>query len=148
MKRMVRPATTHRKRRASIQFLRACITTAQAHGRRCCKPWLALRRCAPRLERGEKEMIEIDPPEGRPWPLRALLLLALGALAGLLIHLLTEHASAWDDPVRLAAAPFVGGGFLTFAFSLERQRWTWSVLFALAVGLVSGLVAWSNGPWR
>ena len=57
-------------------------------------------------------MIEIDQSEARLWPLRAILLLGLGILAGLLIHLLTDNWIAVSDaPVRLAAAAFVGGGF-------------------------------------
>src|SRR3569623_3196184 len=107
---MVSPATIHRKRRASIQFLRACITAAQAHGRRCCKPWLAPRRCAPRLKRGERAMIEMDQPEARPWPLRALLLLALGAIAGLASHILLkgdQPSQRADSQPRTAAAPLL-----------------------------------------
>src|SRR4051812_9270392 len=91
-------------------------------------------------------MDEID--ERSAWPLRALLLLALGALGGLVFHKLVEGAQPWqwtDDPLRLGAAAGLAAGGIAFAFTLERERWSWSVLFGLAVGLVVGSVTWRNG---
>ena len=93
-------------------------------------------------------MAENEIREARAWPMRAFLLLALGAFAGLVIHWLTDGFKPWaETPLRLAAAAFVACGFVAFAFSFERLRWTWSVGFALLVGLVIGLVTWSNGPF-
>ena len=91
-------------------------------------------------------MDEIE--ERRAWPLRAALLLVLGALGGFVFHLLVNGPQPWqwtDDPLRLGAAAGLAAGGIAFAFSLERERWTWSVLFGLAVGLVVGSVTWRNG---
>lgn len=84
--------------------------------------------------------------EHEPWPVRALLLLGLGLLAGLAVHLLLFDSGRWtEEPVRLGLASFLGFGGLAFAFSLEKLRWIWSAGFALAVGLVVGLVVLANG---
>jgi hypothetical protein len=94
------------------------------------------------------EAEEADVVDHGPWSLRAIGLLALGALFGLLIHFLTRGAQAWmwtDDPWRMAGATFVGVGGIVFAFSLERLRWAWSAIFAAAAGLVTALVGWWNG---
>jgi hypothetical protein len=85
-----------------------------------------------------------------PWPLRAILLLVLGGLGGLLIHLLLRGQQPWqwtELPWRVASAAFFAVAFVTFAFSLERLRWTWSAGFAIGAGLVIAFVTWSNGPY-
>src|SRR3954469_5301864 len=91
-----------------------------------------------------------DPAEKRPWPARAVLLAALGALCALGFHLLVRGSTQWswtENPLRLGAAAFVAASGLAFALTLERQRPLWSIVFALAVGLVVGGVTWRNGSW-
>jgi hypothetical protein len=93
-------------------------------------------------------MTEAEAIDHPPWPLRALLLAALGALFGLLFHELTRGAQAWawtDNHWRIAAATWLAVGGIVFAFSLERLRWAWSAGFAAAGGLVVAFVAWWNG---
>ena len=83
-----------------------------------------------------------------PWPMRALLLLALGAGFGLAIHFVTSGSEEWqwtDNPLRLGAAAALAAGGMVFGFSLERVRPIWSVLFALGTGLVIGFVTYWNG---
>lgn len=83
-----------------------------------------------------------------PWPTRAYILLGLGALAGLLVHLLLgsdQSGNVTRDSLRLGAAAFLVFGGIAFALTLERLRWAWSAAFAAAAGLVVGLVVWSNG---
>jgi hypothetical protein len=83
-----------------------------------------------------------------PWPLRAVLLLALGTGLGLAIHLLTRGPEVWqwtENPVRLGAAAALAAGGIVFAFSLERQRWVWAAAFAALAGLVVGFVTYWNG---
>jgi hypothetical protein len=82
-----------------------------------------------------------------PWPLRAAGLAALGAALGALIDLLLLVANdrSTEDPLRLAAASFVAVAGITLGFTLERVRALWSVLFAVAAGLVVALVFYSHG---
>lgn len=81
------------------------------------------------------------------WPMRAVLLAGLGALFGLLFETLTgPNSPRWaDDPLRVAAGSFLAVSGIVLAFSLERRRWTWSVAFAAAAGLVAAFVTWWNG---
>ncbi|MEO7179028.1 MAG: DUF4153 domain-containing protein [Allosphingosinicella sp.] len=93
-------------------------------------------------------MSDAGPVEHEPWPLRALLLLMLGAALALAVHLLTRGSAVWqwtEDPWRLGAAAALAAGGIVFAFSLERPRWLWSILFAAAAGLVVGFVTCWNG---
>jgi hypothetical protein len=93
------------------------------------------------------ERSRIDHPA---WPLRAVILAALGACFGLVFHWLTgaPDTSGFDaSPLRAGAAAFVAVSGIAFAFSLERRRWTWSVAFAAAGGLIAGFVAaWNGAP--
>ena len=97
--------------------------------------------------------MENDRLDHEPWPLRAGILLVLGALCGLAIHLLLQETDyRWtEEPLRLAGASFIAVAGIALAFTLERLRWHWSPVFALACGLVAGgLVYWNDGPqgWR
>jgi hypothetical protein len=93
-------------------------------------------------------MTEAEPIDHEPWPLRAVILLVLGAVLGLTIHFLTRGPAVWqwtEDPLKLGAAAAMAAGGIVFGFSLERPRWLWSLLFALAAGLVVGFVTCWNG---
>lgn len=93
-------------------------------------------------------MNEAEPVDHEPWPLRALLLLGLGAALALAVHLLTRGPVTWqwtENPAKLAAAAALAAGGIVFAFSLERPRWLWSLLFAAGSGLVVGFVTYWNG---
>jgi hypothetical protein len=93
-------------------------------------------------------MTEADPIDHEPWPLRAVVLLVLGAALALTIHFLSRGPEIWqwtENPLRLGAAAALAAGGIVFGFSLERPRWLWSVLFAAASGLVVGFVTCWNG---
>lgn len=81
------------------------------------------------------------------WPARAALLAGLGALLGLALDAAVRTGQhQWtEDPVRLSLASLIAVGGIAFAFTLERTRWLWSLLFALACGLVVALVVYWNG---
>lgn len=96
-------------------------------------------------------MDERSRSEHPAWPLRAVILAALGACFGLAFHWLTggpQDTSRFDaSALRAGAAAFVAVSGIAFAFSLERLRWHWSVAFAVAGGLVAGFVAaWNGAP--
>ncbi|HEY0131974.1 MAG TPA: DUF4153 domain-containing protein, partial [Allosphingosinicella sp.] len=93
-------------------------------------------------------MTEAEPLGHEPWPLRAVILLILGAALALAVHLLTRGSEAWqwtESPLRLGAAAVLAAGGIVFAVSLERPRWLWSVLFAAGAGLVVGFIVYWNG---
>ena len=85
--------------------------------------------------------------EHEAWPARAAALAVLGAALGLLLNLLMQEGdNRWtEDPLRLSGASIVAVAGITLAFTLERVRWLWSVLFALACGIVVALVFFWNG---
>jgi len=82
-----------------------------------------------------------------PWPMRAALLLAIGALCGLAVNRLISHIE-WESAegvTRLSLATFIAISGLLFAVTLERERWKWSLAFALGAGAVLGLLFYWNG---
>ncbi len=84
--------------------------------------------------------------EHEAWPARAAILAALGATLGLLMELLVgDIGPTAEDPLRMSAASFIAVGGIVFAFTLERLRWLWSLLFAFGGGLVVALIFYWNG---
>lgn len=91
-----------------------------------------------------------DTPD-QDWPLRAWGLALLGALAGLLIHWITQNnrlsPNLHDAQIRMAIATFIGTGALLFGFLIERSRPSWSAAFAgIGAALVALTIYW-NGPF-
>ena len=74
------------------------------------------------------------------WALRPWVLAGLLGLAGLVVHLLTDHAE--DRGLRMALAALAGFGALAFAFTLDRDRWREPAIYAAIVGLVIGGLVW------
>ena len=83
-----------------------------------------------------------DRLDHAPWPERALILAGLGALCGVLLHQLTVGGRSDDNA---AAVAFVAVFGAVLAFSLERLRWSWSLIFAAGGALVAAFVTWWNG---
>lgn len=81
------------------------------------------------------------------WPLRAPMLAALGAITGFCYQALVKTGPwQWSqDPVRLAIGAFLLGVAVPFAFAAERRHIAWAAGFALASGLVVGMVTWWTG---
>jgi hypothetical protein len=83
--------------------------------------------------------------EEERWPSRTWGLAVLGALVALAIHLLVGGRP--ETPGPLALATFLGVGGVVFAFTLERWRIAWAVIFALVAGLVvASVIFWNGGP--
>ena len=87
------------------------------------------------------------------WPQRPWLLAAIGAFAGLAIHLILgentfDHTSSALD---IAFAALIGSLATLLAFTLERERWTWSIIFSAIAAIVIALIFYWNGApddWR
>jgi hypothetical protein len=85
-----------------------------------------------------------------PWPLRPWLMAAIGTAAGLLFYLVakpiygTTPLAVW----RQAAATFVAVATVSFILTVERQRWSWSLLFAIVWGAVIALVGWFTARYN
>lgn len=74
------------------------------------------------------------------WPLRPWLLAGLGALAGLIIHLIM--VAEGESGLGTAIVAFVGFSALSAAFVLRPRGWREAAIFALGLGLVMGGIAW------
>jgi hypothetical protein len=74
------------------------------------------------------------------WPPRPWLLALLGAVAALFVHLLVEDAE--PSAARAAGAAFFVFGALSFALTLNRDRWKEAALFSGALGFVMAGIAW------
>ncbi|MCB5426220.1 DUF4153 domain-containing protein [Altererythrobacter sp. CC-YST694] len=88
----------------------------------------------------EEERIDNTAHHGRDWPLRPWALAVLLGLAGLLLHFVTDGHS--DSAPRMAAAAFLFFGPIAAAFSLERDNWRETAIFALLAGLIMAGLAW------
>jgi hypothetical protein len=89
---------------------------------------------------------------GSGWPLRPILLAAIGALAALAVQqLLDVSTPTYLHPPadwRIALATAIGVGAGAFGFGLARSRWHWTIAFALPAAIVAGLVFyWNGGGW-
>ena len=80
-----------------------------------------------------------------PWPLRPWIMALLCAVAGLAFYLLVDkvdatRATSW----RVVGASFVAVATLSFVLTVEWRRAWWSLAFALAWGLIVGMVGWTT----
>ena len=95
-------------------------------------------------------MAERFDVEDRDWPLRPWIMAAIGALGGLVIHLLTDRADynipfpAWKQ----AATCFTAIAVLSFLLTMELRRWTWAIAFALGWGVVIALIGWFTSQYN
>ena len=85
--------------------------------------------------------------EHEAWPVRAVALAVLGAVLGIAFDLLMNERDfgGTENPLRISLASFVAVAGITFAFTLERVRWLWSLSFSLACGAIVALVFFWNG---
>ena len=96
-------------------------------------------------------MTERFDEQDRAWPARPWIMAAIGALGGLVVHLLTDGHTAYGDtfPVwKQAATAFTVIATISFLLTVELRRWTWSIAFALAWGAVIALVGWFTAQYN
>src|SRR5262245_35990279 len=95
-------------------------------------------------------MAERFDTEDRDWPLRPWIMAAIGAVGGLIVHLLTDKAS-YSDPMpvwKQAATSFTVVTTVSFLLTVELRRWTWSIAFAAGWGTVIALVGWFTAQYN
>ncbi|MCY7279992.1 MAG: DUF4153 domain-containing protein [Sphingomonas bacterium] len=75
---------------------------------------------------------------------------AICAVAGLLLHLLTDRAVGAGSvtPLRQAGATFVAVAALGFVITVEQRRLSWALAFAMGWGLVVALVGWFSASYN
>jgi len=95
-------------------------------------------------------MAERFDVEDRDWPFRPLVMATIGSLGGLAIHLLAGgHEYGTALPVwKQAATSFTAVTVLSFLLTVELRRWSWSIGFALAWGVVVALVGWFTAQYN
>jgi hypothetical protein len=95
-------------------------------------------------------MTERFDVEDRDWPLRPWIMAGIGALGGLVIHLLTDRPDySIPFPVwKQAATCFTAIAVLSFLLTVELRRWTWSIAFALGWGVVIALIGWFTAQYN
>ena len=95
-------------------------------------------------------MAERYDHENVDWATRPWVMAAIGAIGGLVVHLLTDnHHYGTPFPVwRQAATCFAVIATVSFLLTVELRRWTWSVGFALGWGGVIALVGWFTARYN
>lgn len=94
--------------------------------------------------------------EGGQWPLRPIILAAVGGLGALSIQQLVDVHSQLVPVERVAAALAIAVAATALALVVERVRLGWAIGFALALGVVAGAIYYWHGspggsdfwPWR
>ena len=79
------------------------------------------------------------------WAERPALMAVLGAVAGLIFYMLTDHS---PDAAAEAIATFVGVATISFILTAEKLRLHWAALFAVGWGLVVALIGWSTARYN
>lgn len=96
-------------------------------------------------------MAERFDSEDRDWPSRPWIMAAIGAVGGLIVHLLTDGHTGYGQafPVwKQAATAFTVVATIAFLLTVELRRWTWAIAFALGWGAVIALVGWFTAQYN
>jgi hypothetical protein len=86
----------------------------------------------------------------RDWPARPWIMAAIGAVGGLIVHLLTDRYG-YSNPMpvwKQAATSFTAIAVVSFLLTIELRRWSWSILFAVGWGAVIALVGWFTAQYN
>lgn len=95
-------------------------------------------------------MAERFDEQDQDWPNRPWIMAAIGAVGGLVVHLLTDnYGYSHPMPVwKQAATAFTIVATTSFLLTVEVRRWTWSVAFALGWGAVIALIGWFTAQYN
>ena len=96
-------------------------------------------------------MAERFDVEDRDWPLRPWIMAGIGALGGLIVHLLTDRGGDYSVPFPIwkqAATCFTAISIVSFLLTVELRRWTWAVAFAIGWGAVIALIGWFTARYN
>lgn len=96
-------------------------------------------------------MAERFDSDDRDWPLRPWIMAGIGALAGLIIHLLTDRGVDYiaEFPIwKQAATAFTAISIVSFLLTVELRRWTWAIAFGLGWGAVIALIGWFTARYN
>lgn len=89
--------------------------------------------------------------QDQDWPIRPWIMAGVGAVGGLVIHLLTDHLIASNGTIilwRQAATTFTAVAVLALVLTIEPRRWWWAVAFALGWGAVISMVGWFTAQYN
>jgi hypothetical protein len=95
-------------------------------------------------------MAERYDQQDQTWPLRPWIMAAVGAVGGLIIHLLTDRLT-YSTPLpvwKQAATSFTAVATLSFLLTVELRRWIWALAFALGWGVVLAMVGWFTAQYN
>lgn len=93
-------------------------------------------------------MISETDSERADWNVRPWLLAAMGAFTGAIIHLILGDDNFRPEllsALKTASVAFVGSLAILTGFTLERERWQWSIIFAFIAALAIGPILYWNG---
>src|SRR5512139_39328 len=80
--------------------------------------------------------------QDREWPQRPWIMGAIGAAGGLVVHLLTDGHSGYNQsfPIwKQAATAFTVVATVAFLLTVELRRWTWAIGFSIGWAAVIAL---------
>ena len=89
--------------------------------------------------------------QDQDWPIRPWIMAGIGAVGGLVIHLLTDHLVGSNGTIilwRQAATTFTAVAVLALVLTIEPRRWWWAVAFALGWGAVISMVGWFTAQYN
>jgi hypothetical protein len=87
----------------------------------------------------------------RDWPARPWIMALVGAVGGLIVHLLTDRSGGYTTPFpvwKQAATTFTAIAVVSFLLTVELRRWTWSIMFAVGWGVVLALIGWFTAQYN
>jgi hypothetical protein len=89
--------------------------------------------------------------QDQDWPVRPWIMAGIGAIGGLVIHLLTDRLFGTNGTIilwRQAVTTFTAVAVLALVLTIEPRRWWWAIAFALGWGAVISMVGWFTAQYN